>query len=359
MFLEGIGPYALEPEQKAGYLAGELARLLEHHARRCPPYAHLVEDWRRHRRGEAISAEDYPSIPVSLFKEVELRSTDEPVLQVRSSATTSSAHARIFVDKDTRKRQTHSATRVWTDFLGPARRPYLVFDTEASARGSGALSARGAAILSLMHLASEFHFVCRETDTGIEVDPDALTRALDAIGERPFLAYGFTYILYLSHLQLASGGEPLRRAHPDSVLLHSGGWKRLESIAVDKPALGRTVAAVWGLDPGRVIDFYGSVELVGIPFPDCSRGVKHVPYWSQVVVRRADDLAPCGVGETGLLQLLSLLPLSAPNHSVLTEDLGELALLDGCECGRRGRAFRFRGRAPRAELRGCSDVARL
>jgi hypothetical protein len=358
MFLDGVAPYALEPARRDGFMAGELARLLEHHARRCPPYASLVEDWRRHRRGEAISAEDYPFVPVSLFKEVELRSTDEPVLQVRSSSTMSAAPSRIFVDSDTRKRQTLSATRVWTDYLGSERRPYLVFDTEASARGSGALSARGAAILSLMHLASEFHFVCRESEAGIEVDPEALARALDAIGERPFFAYGFTYILYQSHLQLASRGGPLRPAHPDSVLLHSGGWKRLEKIAVDKPALGRTVASVWGLEPDRVIDFYGSVELVGIPFPDCPNGLKHVPYWSQVVVRRADDLTPCGVGEAGLLQLLSLLPLSAPNHSVLTEDLGELALLDGCDCGRRGRAFVFRGRAPRAELRGCSDVAR-
>jgi hypothetical protein len=100
------------------------------------------------------------------------------------------------------------------------------------------------------------------------------------------------------------------------------------------------------------------VEQIGVPYPDCSEGLKHVPYWAEVLIRRHDSLRPTAVGETGLLQLLNCLPLSAPNHSVLTEDLGELVLLDGCKCGRRGKAFIFKGRAPRSELRGCSDVAR-
>ena len=63
-------------------------------------------------------------------------------------------------------------------------------------------------------------------------------------------------------------------------------------------------------------------------------------------------------GEQGLIQLISALPLAAPNHSVLSEDLGEIVSLDGCPCGRRGTSFVFRGRAPRSETRGCSDVVR-
>jgi hypothetical protein len=142
------------------------------------------------------------------------------------------------------------------------------------------------------------------------------------------------------------------------MFLHSGGWKRLAHLAVDKRKFNQTVAGVWGLPPANVLDFYGVVEQVGLPYPDCSAGFKHVPYWADVVIRRSDTLEPAPVGEPGLIQLLSCLPLSAPNHSVLTEDLGELVMLDGCPCGRRGKAFVFRGRAPRSELRGCSDVPR-
>ncbi|HUP03938.1 MAG TPA: hypothetical protein VMU19_08115, partial [Bryobacteraceae bacterium] len=59
--------------------------------------------------------------------------------------------------------------------------------------------------------------------------------------------------------------------------------------------------------------------------------------------------------QTGVLQVLSVLPLSYPGHSLLTEDLG-VAHPGGGHCGRQGKAFSVTGRLPRAELRGCSDV---
>jgi hypothetical protein len=160
------------------------------------------------------------------------------------------------------------------------------------------------------------------------------------------------------HEDLRSNSAITRSAHPDSVLLHSGGWKRLTAMSVDKATFNRAVSGPWGLVPEHVIDFYGAVEQVGLPYPDCSQGLKHVPYWAEVITRRSDSFEPAAVGEQGLLQLVSCLPLSAPNHNVLTEDLGEIVLEDGCACGRRGRAFVFRGRAPKAETRGCSDVWR-
>jgi hypothetical protein len=198
----------------------------------------------------------------------------------------------------------------------------------------------------------------REDEGSLRLDLDAMRRALDAVGGAPFLAYGFTFLLHQAHRELAEAGIVKEPAHPESALLHSGGWKRLVEAAVDKETFDRTVAGPWGLPPSRVIDFYGAVEQVGVPYPDCAQGRKHAPYWAEVLVRDGDTLQSLGVGEVGLLQLVSCLPLSAPNHSVLTEDLAEVAVEDGCPCGRRGRAFVFRGRAPRSELRGCSDVAR-
>jgi hypothetical protein len=251
-----------------------------------------------------------------------------------------------------------SANRILADFIGSETRPYLVFDLDRTVRGLESMSARGAAILSLAHFATAFHFVMRETpDGGLELDPDALRRALAAIGDQPFIAYGFTYILFQAHAELAERYRDLARpAAARSVLLHSGGWKRMTSLAVDKARFNRTIADVWSLSPTNVIDFYGAVEQVGMPYPDCAAGFKHVPYWGEVIVRRADTLQPAPPGEVGLIQLLNCLPLSAPNHSVLTEDMGEIVLSDGCSCGRRGKAFVFRGRAERAEVRGCSDV---
>lgn len=356
MFLEGVAPYFLSPSKKAEFLSRELSELVAHHRAHCPAYARMTDD--RFSRGEICKVDDLPYLPVSLFKEYDLRSTAEGGVSVRSSATTTGNSSVVFVDKQTRKRQTISASKLWTDYLGPQRRPYLVFDEESTVRGSASMSARGAAILSLAPLATELFFVAKSDGDRLQVDFDALNQAMTKIGEQPFLAYGFTFILYQLHQELAKAGWQASKIHPESVLMHSGGWKRLVDLAVDKATFNRNVADVWRLPAGNVIDFYGTVEQVGMVYPDCAEGNKHVPYWAEVVLRSADTLEPVRPGETGLIQLLSCLPLSAPNHSVLTEDLGELVTEDGCACGRRGRAFRFKGRAPRSEVRGCSDVTR-
>ena len=356
LFLPDVGPFELAPEDKSKFLENELRFLREHHQQHCGAYADLVNDWQRYSN-DVTSLENYPYFPVSLFKEFELKSTSKDVMVVESSSTTSANASKIFVDKASRKRQAKSANRILSDFVGSERRPYIVFDLEETVRGAKSFSARGAAILSLAHLATEFYFVMRQEGDQLVLDQDALAKALKEIGNQPFLAYGFTFILYQAHQQISSSME-LPSVHPDSTFLHSGGWKKLIELAVEKPVFNQTVAAPWGLDPSRIIDFYGTVEQVGMAYPDCRAGYKHVPYWADILIRRSDTLEVCRPGEVGLIQLVSSLPLAAPNHSVLSEDLGEIVMEDGCECGRRGKAFLFRGRAPKSEVRGCSDVVR-
>ncbi len=98
------------------------------------------------------------------------------------------------------------------------------------------------------------------------------------------------------------------------------------------------------------------VENVGIVYPDCVEGNKHPPTYGEVVIRNPLTLEPAAVGETGIVQVCSILPTSFPGHALLTEDLGEVMHADHCGCGRPGVAFRFKGRSPKAELRGCGDV---
>ena len=59
---------------------------------------------------------------------------------------------------------------------------------------------------------------------------------------------------------------------------------------------------------------------------------------------------------TGFIQLFSLLPISYPGHSILTEDIGEIVDDDNCECSSQGTRFLVHGRAKQSEIRGCSDT---
>jgi hypothetical protein len=353
-FVSGVRPFAMSNSDKASFLAGRLAVLFDYHRARCKGYEALVGEWSGAGHLDQRFIEAYPYLPVSLFKEYELKSSDDHLTVVESSSTTSKNASKIFIDKESRRLQSLSANSILTDFVGGERRPYIVFDAEETVRGGAGITARGAAILALAHLATDVHFVMKRDGDGVTLDKEALDIALSKVAHRPFIAYGFTFILYQASRELDGGLS----AHPDSVFLHSGGWKKLTDLAVDKPTFNRTVSAPWGLAEGRVVDFYGMVEQIGVPYPDCPAGAKHVPYWAEVLIRRADTLEPARPGESGLIQLISALPLAAPNHSVLTEDVGRIVCLDNCPCGRHGTAFVFEGRAPKAELRGCSDVVR-
>jgi hypothetical protein len=242
------------------------------------------------------------------------------------------------------------------NFIGAARRPYLVVDTPAMLAGSGELGARGAAIQGLRSFATEVVCCLSEDATGnltlqVEklLDYAVKWKAID------ILVYGFTYVLW-NHLVKPLEARGIALDLPNVRVLHSGGWKRLQQEAVTKDAFAKGVAAAFGCSTDRIIDFYGMVENVGVVYPDCELGNKHVPAFADVIIRDELTLKPVAPGRRGLVQVCSVLPTSFPGFLVLTEDIGELIDRDGCPCGRRGTAFRFVSRAPKAEARGCGNV---
>ena len=89
---------------------------------------------------------------------------------------------------------------------------------------------------------------------------------------------------------------------------------------------------------------------------ECESGFLHTSIYSDIIFRRYKDFSVCQIGEEGIVQLISLLPISYPGHSILTEDLGTLLGIDNCSCGRKGKYFKINGRIKNAEVRGCSDT---
>jgi phenylacetate-coenzyme A ligase PaaK-like adenylate-forming protein len=140
----------------------------------------------------------------------------------------------------------------------------------------------------------------------------------------------------------------------NGIVIHGGGWKKMQDEAVDSAGFGEALRSVCGAS--RVHNYYGMVEQTGSIFMECEEGRLHCSVFSDVIVRRHRDFSPCQTGEDGLIQVISLLPGSYPGHSILTEDTGCVTGTDDCPCGRLGRTFIVRGRIARAEARGCSDT---
>lgn len=356
--LLSMPPYGQSPEEKHGSLLEILKGELDYACKRHAGYKNYIAHWPSDYRTAARVA-DLPFLPVGMLKaDPPLSFVDRSEIKrtITSSATTSQVPSRVVLDSPTARRMTKGIISIVRDFIGSARRPYLVVDTPGFRASENGLGARGAAIQGLQPFASETtHCLSLNKQGDLLLDIDRLQEFAHRHTNAELLVYGFTYILW-NHLvkPLTAAGISLNLSK--ARILHSGGWKRLQDQAVEKQVFNEQLARVFGCSPDQIIDFYGMVETVGVIYPDCSAGNKHGPVFGDVIVRDPLTLEPVPVGESGVVQVCSILPTSFPGHLLLTEDLARVVAYDGCPCGRRGISFRFAGRVPKAELRGCGNL---
>lgn len=351
-------PYALDSGLRQSALLELLKKEIAYACERNTGFQNYVAHWPVNFR-DARQIADLPYLPVGVFKAdppLSLVSREEIKRTLASSATTGQVPSRVVLDAPTARRISKGALTIVRDFVGSARRPYLVIDTPENLGAQGQIGARGAAIQALRSFATEIVCCMRTGDTGTaELELDKLVSNAARWKEQQVLVYGFTYVIWTQLVQ------PLQRhgitlSMPNIHVLHSGGWKRLEKQSVTREVFNRGVSSVFGCSTNRIIDYYGMVENVGVIYPDCEYGNKHVPTFADVIVRDPLTLEPLGPGRKGLIQVCSVLPTSFPGFLLLTEDTAEVISEDGCLCGRKGPSFRFSGRVPKAEVRGCGNL---
>lgn len=344
--------YRLARAAKRERLEDALCRLTRRHAVDCEPYRRILAasgiDPERQ-----FSLEELPFLPVRLFKEEELRSVeqDQVVKVLMSSGTTSQRVSRIFLDSATSLAQTRALVLILQSFIGKARLPMLIIDHPGVIMDRRSFSARGAGIIGLSNFGQDHTYALNDGDMSIDWE-GVRAFAHRHAGEK-VLIFGFTFMVWKYFIDaLAHSGERIGLHH--AILIHSGGWKKLQDEAVDNATFKQMARHTVGA--AAIHNFYGMVEQVGSIFVECEHGHLHAPAFADVVVRNPLDWSVSGRGETGIIQVLSVLPGSYPGHSLLTEDVGAVLGEDDCRCGRLGKYFRVDGRIARAELRGCSDT---
>ena len=356
--LLAAAPYTIDPRERQQVLLSLLKTEIEYACDRNAQYANYVRHWPI-PVSEATGIANLPYLPVSAFKAnppLRLVPATEIKRTLTSSSTSGQVPSRVVLDSATSRRMTKAVIAIIRDFVGPARRPYLVIDTKENLGRQAELGARGAAIQALGSFATEI-VPCILTDSAgdARLDLEKLLGFASQWKDASVLVYGFTYVIWTQFIQpLQQRGIQLNI--PNVHVLHSGGWKRLEQQSVTKEVFVREVANVFGCAPNRVIDYYGMVENVGVVYPDCELGYKHVPAFAEVIVRDPLTLMPVDPRLPGMVQVCSVLPTSFPGFLLLTDDIGEIAGQDGCGCGRRGTYFRFLRRVPKVEMRGCGNL---
>ena len=338
-----------EADRRGPFLA-EMRRLTQWHMASCQPYRAVVEKLGLDCPIDGV--EDVPFLPVRLFKRRRLLSVPESdiVKTMTSSGTSGQSPSQIFLDRVTSGLQVKILSRIVADVLGPKRLPMLVIDARATVSDRYRFSARTAGILGFSMFGRDVEYAL---DDDMELDLDRVGAFLDKHAGENILLFGFTFVVWL-HLILALEAKGRRLPLDHGILIHGGGWKQLSSQAVSRDEFRQRVRQVTGM--GRICNYYGMVEQTGSIFTECEEGHLHASAWSEILIRDPIDFRPLPVGETGLVQLLSVIPRSYPGHSLLSEDVGRLLGRDDCPCGRKGPYFEIDGRLEQAEVRGCSDT---
>lgn len=346
-----IAPFSLSKKPKEQLLTEKLRQLTITHYQKSKEYKRILDAIGMNPE-EIRSYYDIPFLPVSLFKELDLLSIDnsEVFKVVTSSGTTGQAVSKIYLNRTTASNQQKTLVKIVSDFTGSARMPMLIIDSPSVVKNRALYSARGAGILGFSIFGVDKTYAL---DDEMYINFDAVESFLERHRGQKFMIFGFTFMVW-QHFYKELLKINRKFDLSNGILIHGGGWKKLVAEAVSHDEFKRCFTYAFGLSD--VHDYYGMVEQTGCIYMECDYGHLHASIFSDIITRRHVDFSPCAIGETGIIQVVSMLPESYPGHSLLTEDEGVILGEDDCPCGRKGKYFKVYGRLKNAELRGCSDT---
>lgn len=346
-----LNPYELNKEEKGKLLTRELILLTRLHREKCEKYRRFLNAV-GYDEEKVNSACDIPFFPVRMFKEYELMSIDKKDVfkTMTSSGTTGQAVSKIFTDRETAMIQQKVMIKILSDYWGNKRLPMLVVDTPAVVKDRKMFSARGAAIIGLNIVSRDTVYILNED---MSLNFDALEKFIGKYSGKRFIIFGFTFLVWKNFYENLLNYDK-KFDMSEAFLMTGGGWKALENEAVSRNDFKKRINDICGIT--HFLDHYGMVEQTGCIYAECEEGHLHASIYSDVYIRDYRDFKPLGIGEKGIIQVVSALPHSYPGHSLITEDEGMILGEDDCPCGRMGKYIKIFGRMNNAELRGCSDT---
>ena len=150
---------------------------------------------------------------------------------------------------------------------------------------------------------------------------------------KKFIIFGFTsYIWEFLINELKK--KKIKLQKNNGILIHGGGWKKLEKRSITRKYFNNSILK--NLRVNSIHNYYGMIEQAGSIFMECKEGNFHSSIFSDVIVRD-ENMKICKNKKSGLIQVLSLLPVIIL-VCYSTEDIANISE-DDCQCGRKGKYF--------------------
>ena len=343
--------FSLGRKEKEKHFSNLLSNINEHHLANSEEYKKISDVYFQGNKKISL-INDFPFLPVSVFKTKLLKSIlQENIYKIlKSSGTTGSVPSQIVLDKETASLQTLTLSKIISHVVGKERLPMIIVDSKSVLKDRKSFTARGAGILGLSIFGKKHLYTL---DDNFDLLKEELREFTVKYNGEKILIFGFTFMVWQ---YLATTNLDFEIDLSNAILIHSGGWKKLQSMAVDNETFKKILFDRFKIQPKNIYNFYGMVEQVGSVFLENSDGYLHCPNFSEVIIRDPKNFSVLPQGEEGLIQILSILPKSYPGHSLLTEDIGIIMGEDDASNGWKGKYFKILGRTKKAEIRGCSDT---
>ena len=293
---------------------------------------------------------DLPFVHASLFKNFNLisRNNNQKISTFSSSGTTGTKQSKINLDPKTSFLQSKALSKIFSEIINKDKDIFFI-ENKNFLNSRESMSAKGAAIKGFSQLCNNKYFLL---DKNNKINISILKDYLKKNENKEFIIFGFTSSIWFN-LITEMKRQKIKLKKNQGIMIHGGGWKKMYKLRVNNNKFKNEIKSSLGLK--QVYNYYGMMEQTGSVFLECEKGYFHCSIFSDILIRNS-KLKLSKIKETGLIQVLSLLPLSYPGHNILTEDIGTIHGVDNCKCGKKGKYFTVLGRVPNAELRGCSDV---
>ena len=343
-----LDPYCLKSEIKKRYFFSILNQLTIKHYKNSKNYKKLLNVL-NYKKVKKI--EELPFIPTDIFKKFEINSISKSeTVKILKSSGTSGNPSKIFLDKINAHNQRKILGKIVADIIGKNRLPMLIIDKNVFKKTQKSFNARIAAINGFSIFGKELLFLLK--DNG-EIDYGNLNKFIEKNSSEQIFIFGFTSLIYENLIEKLDC-KRLNKKINNSILIHGGGWKKMEKRKITNLNFKTSLYEKLGIK--KIHNYYGLVEQTGSIFFDCEKcGCFITSIFSEVIIRD-NNFKVAKDGESGIIQLLSVLPTSYPGHNILTEDEGKIVNSSECICSSKGKRFIVLGRNKESEIRGCSDA---
>ena len=345
-----INPFSISKDRKTFLFKKILNKLTFHHYQNSKEYKKLL-DFFGYNQKKIRNIDEIPFLPARLFKEFELKSISRKKIFkiLLSSGTTGSKPSKIHLDKENAHNQVRILEKIMATVLGNKRLPMLIIDQNPKMLSRSILNARLAAIYGFSLFGKNHTYLLNEQG---KINYNLLNNFLENYGNEKFFVFGFTSIVFENLIQKLS--TKLKLNFKNGILVHGGGWKKMKKIKISNKLFRKKLLNKIKLE--NIYNYYGLVEQTGSIFIESKKcGYFVTSVFSDILIRD-NNFSILKDGNKGFIQLFSLLPTSYPGHSILTEDIGEIANINNCKCGLKEKHFLVHGRAKESEVRGCSDI---